>query len=59
MFDAAMQLLRAAVRAENRAAGQRLAVIGELDLLWLKHFGERETWGTDTHEQLPTRLPPH
>ena len=30
-----MERLRAAARAENRAAGQRLAVIGELDLLWL------------------------
>ena len=48
MFDEEMQLLRAAARAENRAAGQRLAVVGELDLLWLRHFGERETRGTDT-----------
>jgi len=43
-----MRQLREAARAENRAAGQRLAVIGELDLLWLRRFGERETWGTDT-----------
>jgi len=32
-----------AARAENPAAGQRLAVIGELDLLWLRRFGECET----------------
>ncbi len=51
-----MQLLRAAARAENRAAGQRLAVIGQLDLLWLRHFGERETWGTDTHDAITDEI---
>ena len=51
-----MQLLHAAARAENRAAGQRLAVIGELDLLWLRHFGERETWGTDTHDAITDEI---
>ncbi len=51
-----MQLLRAAVRAESSAAGQRLAVIGELDLLWLRHFGERETWGTDTHDAITDEI---
>jgi hypothetical protein len=56
MFDSTMQLLRAAARAENRAAGQRLAVIGELDLLWLRHFGERETWGTDTHDAITDEI---
>jgi hypothetical protein len=56
MFDATIQLLRAAARAENRAAGQRLAVIGELDLLWLRHFGERETWGTDTHDAITDEI---
>jgi hypothetical protein len=56
MFDATTQLLRAAARAENRAAGQRLAVIGELDLLWLRHFGERETWGTDTHDAITDEI---
>ena len=44
--------LWAAARAENRAAGERLAVIGELDVLWLRHFGERETWCTDTQEAI-------
>jgi hypothetical protein len=56
MFDVTMELLRAAARAENRAAGQRLAVIGELDLLWLRHFGERETWGTDTHDAITDEI---
>jgi hypothetical protein len=56
MFDATIQLLRAAARAENRAAGQRLAVIGDLDLLWLKQFGERETWGTDTHDAITDEI---
>jgi Domain of unknown function (DUF222)/HNH endonuclease len=56
MFDSTIQLLRAAARAENRAAGQRLAVIGELDLLWLRHFGERETWGTDTHDAITDEI---
>jgi hypothetical protein len=36
-----MERLRAAVRTENRAAGQRLTVIGELDVLWLRQVGER------------------
>jgi hypothetical protein len=56
MFDATIQLLRAAARAEHRAAGHRLAVIGELDLLWLRHFGERETWGTDTHDAITDEI---
>ena len=56
MFDTTLQLLRASARAENRAAGQRLAVIGELDLLWLRHFGERETWGTDTHDAITDEI---
>jgi hypothetical protein len=56
MFDSTIQLLRAAARAENRAAGQRLTVIGELDLLWLRHFGERETWGTDTHDAITDEI---
>ncbi len=51
-----MRLLRDAARAENRAAGQRLAVIGELDLLWLRRFGERETWGTDTHDAITAEI---
>jgi hypothetical protein len=56
MFETVMRRLRAAARAENRAAGQRLAVIGELDLLWLRRFGERETWGTDTHDAITAEI---
>jgi hypothetical protein len=48
--------LRAAARAENRAAGQRLAVIGELDVLWLRRFGEREKWCTDAHEAITAEV---
>ena len=51
-----MERLRAAVRAENRAAGQRLAVIGELDVLWLRQVGERETWCTDTQEAIAAEV---
>ena len=51
-----MRQLREAARAENRAAGQRLSVIGELDLLWLRRFGERETWGTDTHDAITAEI---
>jgi hypothetical protein len=50
------QRLCAAARAENRAAGERLAVIGELDVLWLRHFGERETWCTDTQEAITAEI---
>ncbi|HYX97950.1 MAG TPA: DUF222 domain-containing protein [Mycobacterium sp.] len=56
MFESVMGRLRAAVRAESRAAGQRLAVIGELDVLWLRHFSERETWGTDTHDAVTAEI---
>ena len=59
MFEntwSAMERLRAAVRTENRAAGQRLAVIGELDVLWLRQVGERETWCTDTQEAITAEV---
>jgi Domain of unknown function (DUF222) len=46
----------AAARAENRAAGQRLAVIGELDVLRLRQAGERETWCTDTQEAVAAEV---
>jgi hypothetical protein len=39
-----------AARAENRAAGQRLVAIAELDLMRLREVGERESWATDTHD---------
>jgi len=42
----------AASRAENRAAGERLAAIGELDVLRLRECGERETWSTDTWDAI-------
>jgi hypothetical protein len=56
MFEYTMRRLREAARAENRAAGQRLTVIGELDLLWLRRFGERDTWGTDTHDAITAEI---
>jgi hypothetical protein len=59
MFEQLPSLLervRAAARAENRAAGQRLAAIGELDVLWLRRFGERETWCTDTQEAITAEI---
>ena len=61
MFDndaAAMLLERigAAARAENRAVGERLLVIGELDLLRLRQVGERETWCTDTQEAVTAEV---
>ena len=61
MFDdgsVAMLVARigAAARAENRAAGERLAAIGELDLLRLRQVGERETWCTDTQEAITAEV---
>ena len=51
-----VQRMGAAARAENRAAGARLAVIGELDLLRLRQVGERETWCTDTQEAVTAEV---
>jgi hypothetical protein len=59
MFDEAAPLVEsmgAATRAENRAAGERLAAIGELDLLRLRQVGERETWCTDTQEAIAAEV---
>ncbi len=59
MFEAVptvIERLCAAARAENRAAGERLAVIGELDVLWLRRYGERETWCTDTQEAITAEV---
>jgi uncharacterized protein DUF222 len=50
------QRVCAASRAENRAAGQRLAAIAELDLLRLRQVGERETWCTDTQEAVAAEV---
>lgn len=58
MFDsqgvaaAVVDRMCAAMRAENRAAGERLAAIGELDVLRLRQCGERETWSTDTWDAI-------
>jgi Domain of unknown function (DUF222) len=51
-----VERIGAAVRAENRAAGERLAAIGELDLLRLRQVGERETWCTDTQEAVSAEI---
>jgi hypothetical protein len=60
MFDRAsavvVERLCAASRAENQAAGQRLVVIGELDVMRLRQVGERETWCTDTQEALTAEI---
>jgi uncharacterized protein DUF222 len=48
--------LCAASRAENQAAGQRLAVIGELDVMRLRAGGERETWCNDTQEAVAAEI---
>jgi hypothetical protein len=46
----------AASRTESQAAGQRLAAIGELDVLRLRQVGERETWCTDTQEAITAEV---
>jgi hypothetical protein len=51
-----VERLCAASRAENQAAGQRLVVIGELDVMRLREVGERETWCTDTQEALTAEV---
>jgi Domain of unknown function (DUF222) len=59
MFDSPTALVErmcAAARAENRAAGERLAAVGGLDLLRLRQFGERETWCTDTQEAIAAEV---
>jgi Domain of unknown function (DUF222) len=51
-----VERLCAASRAENRAAGQRLAVTGEFDVMRLRQVGERETWCTDTQEAVTAEI---
>jgi Domain of unknown function (DUF222) len=46
----------AAARAENKAAGQRLIAIGELDLLRLREAEECESWLTDTWEAISAEV---
>lgn len=43
-------------RAENQAAGERLVAIGELDMLRLRQYGERETWATDTWDSISAEI---
>ena len=51
-----VERIAAAARAENQAAGQRLAVIGELDVMRSREVGERETWCTDTQEAVTAEV---
>lgn len=46
----------AASRAENRAAGQRLAAIGELDLLRAREHDACERWSIDTVEAVSAEV---
>ncbi|WP_293334078.1 HNH endonuclease signature motif containing protein [Mycobacterium sp.] len=46
----------AASRAENRAAGERLVAIGELDVLRLRERGECETYCTDTWDAVTAEV---
>jgi Domain of unknown function (DUF222) len=62
MFDSSqgpavfVERMCAASRAENRAAGERLAAIGELDVFRLRECGERETWSTDTWDAISAEV---
>ncbi len=46
----------ASSRAENRAAGERLVAIGDLDVLRLRECGERETWVGDTWDAISAEV---
>jgi hypothetical protein len=54
--SAVLERMCAASRTESQAAGQRLAAIGELDVLRLRQVGERETWCTDTQEAITAEV---
>ena len=56
MSAAFVERMCAASRAENRAAGERLAAIGELDVFRLRECGERETWSTDTWDAISAEV---
>jgi hypothetical protein len=63
MFDktrnpaaALMDRICAASRAENRAAGERLVAIGELDLFRLRESGDCESWATDTWDAVSAEV---
>ncbi len=51
-----VERIAAAARAENRAAGQRLIAIGDLEVLRLRAVGEREDWCTDTQEAVSAEV---
>ena len=44
------------VAGGERAAGERLAAIGELDALRLRECGERETWTSDTWDAISAEV---
>ncbi|MGH3558330.1 MAG: DUF222 domain-containing protein, partial [Mycobacterium sp.] len=46
----------AASRAENQAAGQRLAAVGELHLLRARETGGCEDWATDTWDAVTAEV---
>lgn len=62
MFDdtqstaAIVDRICAASQAENRAAGERLVAIGELDVLRLRESGECESWATDTWDAITAEV---
>jgi Domain of unknown function (DUF222) len=53
---ALVERIAAAGRAENQAAGCRLAVIAELDVLRLRAVGERDQWCVDTREAVAAEV---
>ncbi|OBJ34865.1 hypothetical protein A5621_18370 [Mycobacterium colombiense] len=53
---ALLERIRSSSRAENQAAGERLVAIGELDMLRLRQYGERETWATDTWDSISAEI---
>jgi uncharacterized protein DUF222/HNH endonuclease len=54
--EALLERICSSSRAENQAAGERLVAIGELDMLRLRQFGERETWTTDTWDSISAEI---
>lgn len=53
---AVLERICSASRAENQAAGERLVAIGELDMLRLREYGERESWATDTWDSISAEI---
>jgi hypothetical protein len=54
--SAVVDRICAASLAENRAAGARLAAIGELDVLRLRESGEHESWVSDTWDAVSAEV---